>query len=101
MTNDEYLLMKACQFALNSIHNSRLNHPIYNSTYVLANAVDKAINAHEEEMNSKSWKDGNIMHSPEPNTKLHPCPYQSEINNNDQDFCDCDDDAMRECLMDI
>lgn len=31
----------------------------------------------------------------------HPCPYQSEINGNDEDHCKCCPYCERQCLMDI
>lgn len=32
---------------------------------------------------------------------LHPCPYQEEINDNDDDYCTCCDDCRQECVWDI
>ena len=53
MTNDQYLLLKACEYTLNHLRNTRLpHHPIYKDTYQLASAVTKELVRYEEEMNS-------------------------------------------------
>ena len=37
-----------------------------------------------------------------PSSEPHACPFQEEINGNDDDsYCDCCDDCRHECLMDI
>ena len=33
--------------------------------------------------------------------ELHACPYQSEINNDDSDCCNCCRDCEHECAMDV
>jgi len=36
-----------------------------------------------------------------PATKLHSCPYQIEINNNNDPYCTCCEDCENECKADI
>jgi hypothetical protein len=31
----------------------------------------------------------------------HPCPYQSEINDDEETLCDCCEDCAQECAWDI
>lgn len=31
----------------------------------------------------------------------HPCPYQSELHENDEDYCQCCPDCEHDCLMNI
>lgn len=31
----------------------------------------------------------------------HSCPYQSEINDDDSEWCDCCEDCTQECVWDI
>lgn len=31
----------------------------------------------------------------------HTCPYQADVNNNDEPHCDCCSDCQHECRMDI
>ena len=33
--------------------------------------------------------------------ELHTCPYLEDIHGDSQTLCDCDEDAMYECAMDI
>ena len=34
-------------------------------------------------------------------SELHVCPYKSEINDNEEDLCNCCEDCQHECAMDI
>lgn len=37
-----------------------------------------------------------------PVESLHGCPYQEEVNNStDTKYCNCCDDCMQECAMDV
>lgn len=33
--------------------------------------------------------------------KMHPCPYNEDINDDDSPVCRCCDDCAHECAMDI
>ena len=58
MNNNEYLLFKAVQSALNEIPNRTLTHPMYRNTYALASAIDRSVSAYEEEMNGSAIREG-------------------------------------------
>jgi hypothetical protein len=61
MSNDEYLLFKAVQWALNDIPNRTLTHPIYRNTYALNGAIDRVVSRYEEEMNGIAVKEPCFM----------------------------------------
>ena len=31
----------------------------------------------------------------------HPCPFRSEVHDDDRDWCFCDKDGRHECAMDV
>ena len=33
--------------------------------------------------------------------ELHPCPYQQEMNGNDEPYCNCSRARQYECAMDV
>lgn len=33
--------------------------------------------------------------------ELHSCPYQSDVNGNDEDYCDCCKDCEYDCVQEI
>jgi hypothetical protein len=35
------------------------------------------------------------------NSNLHTCPYAEEIHNDYETLCDCDEEATRQCAMDV
>jgi len=35
------------------------------------------------------------------NVEIHFCPFQSDINNNDEDYCHCCDECTERCAQDI
>jgi len=53
MTNDQYLLLKACSKVLNNVPNTRMYiNGIYKDTYELVSAIDKELTTYEEFMTS-------------------------------------------------
>lgn len=33
--------------------------------------------------------------------ELHPCPYQEDINENFEDYCNCCEECVYQCVQDI
>lgn len=34
-------------------------------------------------------------------TEFHPCPYQQDVHNNGNPYCNCCDDCQGDCVMEI
>lgn len=45
--------------------------------------------------------DQGCENKPDPKEHLHPCPFQIEMNDNHDPYCDCDEEGIRECKESI